>query len=88
MTENICHQIKLAAEQFQPSPQQSSIQLALPNKIGSESYVISASGHTITITSANANHSCIVGTQAHLSGEASGTTRLTLVGNEIAISRV
>jgi len=88
MAENVCHQIKLAAEQLSPSSQPSTVQLALPNKIGGESYAINAHNRTITVTSASANHSCIVGTGAQLSGGASGTTRLTFVKNEIMLSSV
>ena len=87
MAENVCHQIKLAAEQLSPSSQSSTVQLTLPNKIGGEPYSARASGHTITITSASASHSCVAGTPVQLSGAAyGGTTQLVLSENTIMMS--
>lgn len=86
MAENICHQVKLAAEQLSSSSQPSAIQLTLPSKIGNVPYSIRAINHTITVSSSSTSRSCIAGTQAQLSGTAFGTIRLTLLENKIELS--
>jgi len=86
MAEHVCAQIKLAAEQLQPSSQPSIVQLTLPNKIGGEPYSASASGRTITVASVSASHGCTAGTQAQLSGIASGAIQLTRSENNITLS--
>lgn len=87
MAENICYQLKLAAEELTPGSQSATVQLDLPNRIGGETYAISASGHDITVASASASRSCVVGAEAELSGAASGRIKLTLSEDTIALSR-
>lgn len=86
MAENICHQVKLTAEQLQPSSQPSVVRLALPNKIGGEPYSIRATGYVITVTTIDANHTCTAGTYAQLSGVATGTLKLTSSASTITLS--
>jgi len=87
LTENVCAQLKLAAEQLRPSSQPATVKLVLPDRIGGAPYSIGSSGRTITVTSVNADHSCIVGTNAQLSGTASGgAALLTLYADTITLS--
>jgi len=86
--EHICAQIKLSAEQLEPTSQPSTILLELPDKLGGEPYSVRASGHSITVSSVTANHSCIAGVQPQLSGMAFGALRLMLSENQIVLSGV
>ncbi|MEM7813712.1 MAG: hypothetical protein QW548_02310 [Candidatus Aenigmatarchaeota archaeon] len=87
LSENVCAQIKIAAEQLQPGAQSSVIHLALPRKIGGEPYDIRANNHVISVVSASTNHSCVAGTAAQLAGNISGgAIRLTLLGDTIKLT--
>ena len=89
MAENTCHQLKLAAEQLEPSSHPASIELALPIRIGGEPYSIRANDHTFIVASPHASHGCIAGTAAQLSGSASGgPVQLVLSENVLMLSGV
>jgi len=88
MAENICAQIKLAAESMGHSSQSSGILMQFPDKIGGEMYSVNANGKTISVASASSEERCFAGTAASLSGSSvGGDIRLTFYGSNMILSK-
>lgn len=87
LVENVCYQIKIVAERLSASSQPSTLDMALPDRIGNEPYTVSAYNHTVTISSVHATHNCVIGTNVQLSGSStSSAVRLTTSGNKIIVT--
>lgn len=87
MAENICYQLKLAAESLSTGSHTATVHVGLPARFGSEAYTVYAVGHSINITSASASSGCVAGVPFDLKGSATGgDIVLTLSGDEMALS--